>query len=261
MISYQQPLLFSFEEWFKDTEWDDRLQAIRDPVPVGPALSALLRPARKARLSSHDPSEHIPTTKALRERLRRDPVLRWVGYRGPSDIPSAVTFSRLFDPRSQCTSLQAVHAQQVETGRERRIVSTVAAGSLFPLAALTTTATRHDVNMARPLVPITTDRNMGQQVAIFDAGYDQAMLYQDLHEQELIPIIPLNHHGVEAPESRDALGRPTCSVGYPLTLAGYDATTETQKFRCPHATGRVSQGHGLVCVLQLRLCTENRHCR
>ncbi|OLZ12301.1 hypothetical protein BFX06_10110 [Sulfobacillus thermosulfidooxidans] len=54
--------------------------------------------------------------------------------------------------------------------------------------------------MARPLVQITTDRNMGQQIAIFDAGYDQATLYQDLHAQGLIPIIPLNCHGGEAPE-------------------------------------------------------------
>jgi transposase len=302
MISLRQTSLFSFEEWMKDTEWDDRLQAILDAVPLGPALSALPHPARTGRPETHDRAlmirayvakavEQIPTTEALRARLRRDPVFRWiVGYRGKSDVPSAATFSRMFDQLSQCTSLQAVHAQQVETARERRIVSTdeaaydssdipayektrrhadaqdperaswglktgpkgqkhrwfgyklhlsVAAGSLFPVAALTTTAKMHDVGMARPLVKITTDRDMGQQVAIFDAGYDQATLYQDLHEQGLIPIIPLNRHGGEAPEGRDGRGRPTCSMGYPLTLAGYDATTDTQKFRCPHVTGHV----------------------
>lgn len=71
----------------------------------------------------------------------------------------------------------------------------VAAGSLFPLATLTTTATVHDVNMARPLMKMTMDRDMGQQTAIFDAGYDQATLYQDLQAQGLIPIILLNRGG------------------------------------------------------------------
>ena len=98
------------------------------------------------------------------------------------------------------------------------------------MAALTATATIHDAHMAGPLIKITTDRDMGQQAAIFDAGYDQATLYQDLQAQGLIPIIPLNRHGGEAPEGRDDLGRPTCSMGYPRALAGYDATTETQKF-------------------------------
>jgi IS5 family transposase len=316
MRSLRQPSLFSFEEWMKDTEWDDRLQAILDAVPLGPALRAFPKPARTGRPETHDRAlmirayvakavEQIPTTEALRARLRRDPVFRWiVGYRGKSDVPSAATCSRMFDQLSQCTSLPAVHAQQVETARERQIVSTdkaaydasdvpayektcrhadaqdperaswgmktgpkgqkyrwfgyklhlaVAAGSLFPVAALTTTATRHAVNMARPLVKMTTDRDMGQQVAIFDAGYDQATLYQDLQEQGLIPIIPLNRHGGEAPEGRDALGRPTCSMGYTLTLAGYDATTETQKFRCPHATGHVD------CPMGMAWCSSSNY--
>lgn len=129
----------------------------------------------------------------------------------------------------------------------------VAAGSLFPLAALTTTAKLHDVNMARPLVKITTDRDMGQQVAIFDSGYDQAVLYQNLQAQGLIPIISLNRRGGEAPEGRDDLGRPTCSMGYPLTLAGYDATTGTQKFRCPHATGHVD------CPMGMAWCSSSNY--
>ncbi len=312
----RQTSLFSFEEWIKDTEWDDRLQAILDAVPLAPALSALPQPARTGRPETHDRAlmirayvakavEQIPTTEALRARLRRDPVFRWiVGYRGKSDIPSAATFSRMFDQISQCTSLQAIHAQQVETARERQIVSpdeaaydasdvpayektrrhadaqdpegaswglktgpkgqkyrwfgyklhlSVAAGSLFPLAALTMTARLHDVNMARPLVKITTDRDMGQQVAIFDAGYDQAALYQDLQAQGLIPIIPLNRHGGEAPEGRDDRGRPTCSMGHSLTLAGYDATTQTQKFRCPHATGHVD------CPMGMAWCSSSNY--
>lgn len=316
MGSLRQTSFFSFEEWIQDTEWDDRLQAILDAVPVGPALSALPKPARTGRPETHDRAlmirayvaksvEQIPTTEALRARLRRDPVFRWiVGYRGKSDIPSAATFSRLFDQLSQGTSLQAVHAQQVETARERQVVSTdeaaydasdvpayektrrhadaqdperaswglktgpkgqkyrwfgyklhlsVAAGSLFPLAALTATATIHDVHMARPLIKITTDRDMGQQAAIFDAGYDQATLYQDLQAQGLIPIIPLNRHGGEAPEGRDTHGRPTCSMGYTLTLAGYDATTEVQKFRCPHATGHVD------CPMGMAWCSASNY--
>ncbi|NMP25139.1 transposase [Sulfobacillus harzensis] len=316
MGSLRQTSFFSFEEWIHDTEWDDRLQAILDAVPLGPALSALPQPARTGRPETHDRAlmlrayvakavEQIPTTEALRARLRRDPVFRWiVGYRGKSDIPSAATFSRIFDQISQCTSLQAVHAQQVETARARQIVSTdeaaydasdvpayektrrhadaqdperaswglktgpkgqkyrwfgyklhlaVAAGSLFPLAALTTTAKMHDVNMARPLVTMTTDRDMGQQTAIFDAGYDQATLYQDLQAQGLVPIIPLNRHGGEAPEGRDDLGRPTCSMGYTLTLAGYDATMATQKFRCPHATGHVD------CPMGMAWCSSSNY--
>ncbi|WP_243239841.1 transposase [Sulfobacillus harzensis] len=122
----------------------------------------------------------------------------------------------------------------------------VAASSLFPLAALTTTAKLHDVNLARPLVKMTTDRDMGERVAIFDAGYDQATLYQDLQAQGLVPIIPLNRHGGAPPEGRDDLGRPTCSMGYTLTLAGYDTTTDTQKFRCPHATGHVDCPMGMA---------------
>ncbi|PSR25833.1 MAG: DDE transposase [Sulfobacillus thermosulfidooxidans] len=322
MYSIRQASFFSLQDWIKDTEWDDRLQRILDQVPLSPALAALPPPARTGRPEQHDrPTmirayiakavEQIPTTEALRARLRRDPVFRWiVGYRGKSDVPSAATFSRLFSQLSRCTSLQVIHAQLVETARERHLVPddaaaydasdipayektrrhadaqdleraswgmktgpkgqkyrwfgyklhlSVAAGSLFPLAALTTTAMVHDVNMARPLVQITTDRNMGQQVAIFDAGYDQATLYQDLHAQGLIPIIPLNRHGGEAPEGRNALGRPTCSMGYPLTLAGYDATTETQKFRCDR-TCRLSHGHGMVFPLELWLCPENGDC-
>lgn len=48
---------------------------------------------------------------------------------------------------------------------------------------------------------------MGQQVAIFDAGYDQTTLYRDLQAHGVIPIIPLNCHGGEAPKGRDSLGR------------------------------------------------------
>jgi hypothetical protein len=75
------------------------------------------------------------------------------------------------------------------------------------------TAKLQDVNMARPLVTIPTDRGMGQRVAIVDAGYDPAVLYQDLQAQGLMPIIPLNRHGGGAPEGRDALGRSTCAMG------------------------------------------------
>ncbi|PSR35408.1 MAG: hypothetical protein C7B44_13455 [Sulfobacillus thermosulfidooxidans] len=40
--------------------------------------------------------EQIPTTEALRARLRRDPVFRWiVGYRRKADIPSAATIPRM----------------------------------------------------------------------------------------------------------------------------------------------------------------------
>ena len=129
----------------------------------------------------------------------------------------------------------------------------VAAGTLFPLAALTTTAKMHDVNMARPLVKMTTDREMRQQTALFDAGYDQATLYRDLQAQGLVPIIPLNRHGGEPPEGRDDRGRPTCSMGYTLTLAGYDATTKTQKFRCPHVTGHVD------CPMGMAWCSSSNY--
>ena len=100
-----------------------------------PALSALPRPARPGRRERHNrvilirdyvPKviEQIPTTEALRARLRQDPVFRWiVGYRGKSDVPSAATFSRIFDQLSQCPALQAVHAQQVETAHAQKIVS------------------------------------------------------------------------------------------------------------------------------------------
>lgn len=316
MRSLRQTSLFSFEEWMKDTEWDERLQAILDAVPLGPALSALPKPARTGRPEQHDRAimirayvakavEQIPTTEALRARLHRDPVFRWVvGYRGKSDVPSAATFSRLFYQLSQCTGLQSVHAQQVETAHERQIVSidaaaydasdipayektrrhadaqnpegaswglktgpkgqkyrwfgyklhlSVAAGSLFPLAALTTTAKMHDVNMARPLVKITTDRDMGQQTAIFDAGYDQTDLYRDLQEQGMVPIIPLNRHGGAPPEGRDPMGRPVCSMGCPLTLDGFDKGTESQKFRCPHATGHVD------CPMGMAWCSSSHY--
>ena len=81
MGSLRQTSLFSFEEWIKDTEWDERLQAILDAVPLGPALSALPKPARTGRPEQHDRAimirayvakaiEQIPTTEALRARLR-----------------------------------------------------------------------------------------------------------------------------------------------------------------------------------------------
>ena len=120
--SLRQTSFFSFEEWIKDTEWDERLEAILDAVPLGPVLSALPQPASTSRPEQHDRAimirayvakaiERIPTTETLRSRLRRGPVFHWiVGYRGKSDVPSAATFSRLFDRVNECTSLQAVHA-------------------------------------------------------------------------------------------------------------------------------------------------------
>ncbi len=76
IVSLRQISLFSFEEWIKDTEWDDRLQAILDAVPLGPALSALPPPARTGRPETHDRAlmirayvakavEQIPTTEAF----------------------------------------------------------------------------------------------------------------------------------------------------------------------------------------------------
>lgn len=135
MYSIRRPTSFlSLQDWINDTEWDDRLQAILDQVPLGPALAALPTPARTGRPEQHDRTamlrayvakavEQIPTTEALRARLRRDPVFRWiVGYRGKSDVPSAAACSRMFDPLSRGTSVQAVHAQQVETARQRQVV-------------------------------------------------------------------------------------------------------------------------------------------
>ena len=322
MRPIRQPLLFSLEEWIKDNEWDDRLQAILDQVPLEPALHRLLPPAHTGRTERYDRSilirayvtkavEEIPTTEALRARLRRDPIFRWiVGYRGKSDIPSTATFSRIFDQLSQSPSLDAVHVQQVAIAREPRIVSTddaaydssdipayektrrhtdaqdperaswglktgpkgqkyrwfgyklhlaVAAGSLFPIAALTMTAKTHDVHGARPLVKITTDRKMGQKTAIFDAGYDQATLYADLQAQKLIPIIPLNRHGGEAPKGSRQLGTPHLFHGVYHDAGGVRCHHPHSKVPMPSGNWPcpVPYGHRVGFLVELWLCREN----
>lgn len=134
-MSIRQPLLFSFEDWVRDTEPDDRLAAILAEIPVAAVLAALGPAPSTGRPACDEATlirayvakavEQLPTTRKLWRRLHRDPVFRWtVGYRTRTEIPSEATFSRCFARLAATGALDAGHAAQVTVGQAAGICPT-----------------------------------------------------------------------------------------------------------------------------------------
>lgn len=117
--------------------------------------------------------------------------------------------------------------------------------SELPIAIVVTPANVHDSKEALPLMEKVTSSlpaDSWPRYWIMDMAYDTKTIYSEaFYKYRAQAIVPLNQRGAkEPPEGFDFDGTPLCSMGYRMTYWGYDASTETHKFRCPHVLGKVN---------------------
>jgi len=81
---------------------------------------------------------------------------------------------------------------------------------------------------------------------MLDKAYDITDIYRDIAEEyQGQAIIPLNLRNSKTPPAgfADFKGTPQCSGGYEMVYWGHDG--DYNKFRCPHAAGKVNCCHGV----------------
>lgn len=117
--------------------------------------------------------------------------------------------------------------------------------SELPIAIVVTPANVHDSKVALPLMKKVTSslpRDKWPRYWVMDMAYDTKTIYAEAFDRYgSQAIIPLNRRGAkEPPEGFDYDGTPLCSMGYRMAYWGYDTSTNTHKFRCPHVLCKVN---------------------
>ena len=121
--------------------------------------------------------------------------------------------------------------------------------SELPLSILLSPASYSDGELAIPLIKKFLIKYSGvidPKYYIMDSGYDFQKNYDYITNQvKAQAIIAFNPRGLYSPpEGLNENFEPICSMGYSLTYWGKDG--DYLKFRCPHATGKVTCPYGMM---------------
>ena len=121
------------------------------------------------------------------------------------------------------------------------------AASEIPLSFKLTPANETDGEHAMSLVEDTANKFKKNPINwLFDKGYDFTYIYRDIAEDyQGQAITPLNLRNSKTPPPgfADFKGTPQCSGGFEMVYWGHDGNYN--KFRCPHAVGKVNCCHGV----------------